>query len=142
MLSEKVQEDKENGVVTEMKSGICPCCRQAIAIEATLDLSEEQLNELAEEFCNCSSAQFRTQRKKRVEKIEEKVNLIFGETGSEPIEPDAVSVIIEVAKQVAYSNIGKVTINLDNNEKAKILLNKDDRLVIIREAKTQRGEMA
>lgn len=140
MLRDIIQEAKKNGEVIEPQPATCPHCRQMVTVDAPKTFKDKQLSELAEEYCNCGSAQFRTKKKARYEKIEEKTIKLFGPQEDDPLPKEALDAVMQLAKQISNETLGKATINTVNGEKIKIYLSKGT-LVLVRETKTERGEM-
>ena len=139
MLIEKIKEAITNGEVTKATTGICQYCGQAQAVKIISTMGSKEANEAAVELCNCSEAQFATQRKNRAERISDNINTLFGEESENPIDECVIKQLKEVGKLVAYQQVRKVNIDLSDSEKAKFSINKDSALVIVREKKKSKG---
>lgn len=142
MILEAIKEAKDNGEVTKMVTGVCHYCGQASAVEVLATMCNQDANEAAVEVCNCGDAQYETQKKNRMERINVKINELFGSESTSPLDDSVVEELIQIGKLVAYDTIRKVTIDLHDNEKAKLSINKDNALVIVREKKSAKGTLA
>lgn len=139
MIIEKIKEAIDNGEVTKATTGTCQYCGQAQAVEIIITMGSKEANDAAVELCNCSEAQFATQRKNRAERISDNINALFGEESENPVDECVVKQLKEVGKLVAYLQIRKATIDLSDSEKAKFSVNKDSALMIVREKKKSKG---
>ena len=61
MLYEQVEE---SGAETEMAAGACKFCGQAAVRKALKEWSQEEINELATETCDCANARIYAAKKR------------------------------------------------------------------------------
>ena len=74
---------KNGNAGLEERTGFCKYCGQAQMVEAAVDVSQEELDELATRQCNCGEAKEQRKKQKRMENAELWARSNFSENNGE-----------------------------------------------------------
>lgn len=127
---------KEAKEAKEM-TGVCRYCYQTRIIKGSAGMTEEEITEEATLSCDCEAAKEYRTRMRRSEKAKESVDDLFGEEAGGFTQPDKV---IEFMKcgidAINRGSIKGMTVSLNKGLKCKIAAMSDDKIKVLREAKS------
>lgn len=83
--------------------------------------SQEEIDELATETCECVNARIYTHKKSQKERAHNKIDLLFGENNTTVIVPDAaVDLLHKAVYPICKGFITAITVDIGNGVKGKI----------------------
>ena len=121
MLADIVEkaERTAGGVVTA--TGSCKFCKQVAARKALKEWSQEEIDELATETCECIDARIYARKKSQKERAHSRIDLLFGKDNTAVMVPDAaVDLLHKAVYPVCEGFIQSITVDAGNGTKAKI----------------------
>lgn len=125
MLKDRLEEEKKSRRKLVSEVGGCRFCGQTEAVEVPPEWTEDEVDELVTERCECWEAESYARRKRRKEQAHERIDLLFGEgenKESEPIQGKALELLHDAVEKAGDEDIVSATIDTGNGIKAAIKL--------------------
>jgi hypothetical protein len=122
MLFEQVEKKEKNGgggVITA--TGTCKFCGQVATRKALEEWSQEEIDELATETCECIDARIYAHKKGQKERAHARIDLLFGKDNKTVTVPDAaVDLLHKAVYPVCEGFVASISVDVGNGVKAKI----------------------
>lgn len=116
---EKREKEACGGIVTA--TGSCKFCGQVATRKALEEWSQEEIDELATETCECADARIYAHKKEQKERANARVDLLFGKGNESVTVPDAAADLLHKAVYpVCEGFVQSVTVDIGNGVKGKI----------------------
>lgn len=117
---EKREKEACGGGVTTV-TGSCKFCGQVATRKALEEWSQEEIDELATETCECVDARIYAQKKGQKERANARIDLLFGKDNKSVTVPDAaVDLLHKAVYPVCEGFIQSITVDIGNGVKGKI----------------------
>ena len=133
MLYEQVEEREKNlpGGVTTV-TGTCRFCGQVATRKALEEWSQEEIDELITETCECVDARTYVYEKEQKERVNTRIDLLFGKDNKSVTIPDAaVDLLHKAAYLVCDGFIQSIMVDMGNGVKAKINLTSKGNIKVV-----------
>lgn len=117
---EKKEKDKGGiGIITS--TGVCKFCGQIATRKALEEWSQEDIDELATETCECMDARIYAHKKGQKERADQRIELLFGIDNKSVTVPDAaVELLHKAVYPICEGFISSITVDIGNGVKGKI----------------------
>lgn len=113
------QKRQRGGVTTT--TGTCRFCGQVATQKALKEWSQEEIDELTTETCECIDARIYAHKKGQKERAHSRIELLFGKENTAVMVPDAaVDLLHKAVVPVCEGFIQSITVDAGNGVKAKI----------------------
>lgn len=107
------------GVITS--TGTCKFCKQIATRKALKEWSQEEIDELATETCECIDARIYAHKKSQKERAHSRIDLLFGAENKAVTVPDAaVDLLHKAVYPICEGFITAITVDIGNGVKGKI----------------------
>lgn len=117
-------------VLQDLKMGHCRYCGQVRTVFVETEI--EDMDEYATLNCDCAEATARRNYIARVDKLDDKINVLFGNLSPEPVCPQIVELLKSAARACSSNALRSVSLNIDGKIKAKVTLTGNDTVKVER----------
>lgn len=139
MLKDMVLDEEKCGEPMEVRTGACKFCGQTAIKRALMKWTDEEVDELVTETCECTEAEFYTARKRRKERAHNRIIFLFGEGNKfETVPERAEQLMHEIVEVIGDLEIQGATIKIGNGTKAEISMTTKDKIKVTR-TKTEKS---
>lgn len=133
MLYEQVEEKEACGGGITTVTGSCKFCGQVATRKALEEWSQEEIDELITETCECVDARIYVHKKGQQERANTRIDLLFGKDNKSVMVPDAAVILLHKAvNPVCEGFIQSITVDIGNGVKGKISLTSKGIVKVVR----------
>lgn len=121
MLADIVEKAERTAGGVTTKTGSCKFCKQAAMRKVLSEWSQEEIDELATETCECIDARIYAHKKSQKERAHSRIDLLFGAENKAVTVPDAaVDLLHKAVYPICEGFITAITVDIGNGVKGKI----------------------
>lgn len=117
MLKDRVAEKKNE---QEDRSGYCKFCGKQTVVKALKEFTDEELDELVTENCDCVDAEYYSLQKKRREKAHREIDNLFGNENTPIMDDEQLKMLHGTVEPVLNGEVSSVAINISRGLKMSI----------------------
>ena len=132
MLFKEVEQAEKERRELVIGNGSCRFCGQAAARKALPEWTQEEINELATEFCDCFTAEDYTRKKNRTERAYERIDMLFVEDETVPVDESVVTLLREAVSPMCEDFIQSISIDTGKGIKGKLSLTAKGKIKVSR----------
>ena len=122
MLFKEVEKAEKERRELITVSGTCRFCGQAAARKGLPEWTQEEVNELVTELCDCSVAADYTYKKNRKERAYERIDMLFVEDETIIVDESMVTLLREAVSPMCEGFLHSVSIDTGKGIKGKMNL--------------------
>ena len=132
MLFKEVEQAEKEKRELVTATGFCRFCGQATTRKALPEWTQEEVNELATEFCDCFTAEDYTRKKNRMERAYERIDMLFVEDETVPVDESVVTLLREAVSPMCEDFIQSISIDTGKGIKGKLSLTAKGKIKVSR----------
>ena len=132
MLFKEVEQAEKEKRELVTATGFCRFCGQATTRKALPEWRQEEINELATEFCDCFTAEDYTRKKNRMERAYERIDMLFVEDETVPVDESVVTLLREAVSPMCEDFIQSISIDTGKGIKGKLSLTAKGKIKVSR----------
>ncbi|MCI8627355.1 MAG: hypothetical protein HFI40_14010 [Lachnospiraceae bacterium] len=132
MLFKEVEQAEKEKRELVTATGFCRFCGQATTRKALPEWTQEEINELATEFCDCFTAEDYTRKKNRMERAYERIDMLFVEDETVPVDESVVTLLREAVSPMCEDFIQSISIDTGKGIKGKLSLTAKGKIKVSR----------